>query len=64
MIFLCHIRVAMAVQIDQYVVKPEQLRQEASRNQNRKTSVFLSNFYQNVPLHQGIVDFQKVVTPG
>ncbi|KAK9804497.1 hypothetical protein WJX73_010814 [Symbiochloris irregularis] len=38
--------------IQDYVVKPEQMRAAGVREQNRKTSAFLDNFYRNMPTHQ------------
>lgn len=53
-----------ALQIQEYVAKPEQLRQIAFQKRNRKTSVFLDNFYRNVPQHESAVDIDKTTIPG
>lgn len=50
--------------IQEYVAKPEQLRQIAFQKRNRKTSVFLDNFYRNVPQHESAVDIDKTTIPG
>ena len=52
------------LQIQEYLAKPELLRAEEFRQSHRKTSVFLDNFYQNIPQNQSIVDLQKTVSPG
>ena len=53
-----------AAQIQEYLAKPEILRAEAFRDQQRKISKFLDNFYRNIPNYEPAVDINKTLVPG